>query len=197
VAIPGYTLEANAAALLVSEQDFDCAIADAITSSRVLTAWVAFQMAHIDAEDSRTMISWRVIDSIVASRIKLWDAQYRSSSELYLSLVDLAHMTTSELNALAVFVLCRRIQDNTAGTNDLGNTLTYHTYYRTFTSKMYLATHILTFLRYYIKPSSPFSISRPNDVSLVPTWLGTQGACVGLACQEFAEGRAIYHPARL
>ena len=55
VAIPGHTLEANAAALLVPEQDFDCAIANKITSSRVLTAWIAFQMAHIDAEDSCTM----------------------------------------------------------------------------------------------------------------------------------------------
>jgi hypothetical protein len=191
VAVPDYILEANAAALLVSKQDFDCAIADATTSSRVLTAWVAFQMAHIDAENSRTMISWRVVDSIIASRVKLWDAQYRSSSELYLSLVDLAHMTTSELTALAVFVLCRRIQDNTAGTNELGNSLTYHPYYRTFTSKMNLAAHILTFLRYYIKPPSRFNIYRPDDCSLVPMWLRTQGARVGLACQNFAEGRVI------
>lgn len=62
VAIPGYTLEANAAALLVSERDFDCALAHTITSSRVLTAWVAFQMAHVDAEDSRTMSTWRARD---------------------------------------------------------------------------------------------------------------------------------------
>jgi hypothetical protein len=200
VAIPGYTLEANAAALLVSEEDFDSAIAHTITSSRVLTAWVAFQMTYKDVEDSRTMSKWRVIDDIIASRFQLWDAQYRSNSELYLSPVDLVRMGVSELNALAVFVLCRRIQDNTRGTNELGSSLTYHTYYRTFMSRMYLAAHILTFLRYYIKPSSTFSTYRPNDISLVPTWLKTQGACVGLAFQEFADGKytdRISFPSRI
>jgi hypothetical protein len=189
VAIPGYTLEANAAALLVSEQDFDSAIAHTITNSRVLTAWVAFQMAHVDTEDSRTISKWRVIDDIIANRYQLWDAQYRSNSELYLSPVDLARMKVSELNALAVFVLCRRIQDNTGSTDELSSNLTYHTYYRTFMSRMYLAAHILTFLRYYTKPSSAFSTHRPKDVSLVPTWLRTQGACVSLACQKFADGK--------
>ena len=189
VAIPGYTLEANAAALLVSEEDFDSAISHTITSSRVLTAWVAFQMTYKDAEDSRTMSKWRVIDDIIASHFQLWDAQYRSNSELYLSPVDLVRMDISELNALAVFVLCRRIQDNTRGTNDLGSSLTYHTYYRTFMPRMYLAAHILMFLRYYIKPSSTFTTYRPKDISLVPTWLKTQGACVGLACQKFADGK--------
>lgn len=81
VAIPGHTLEANAAALLVSEQDFDCAIANKITSSRVLTAWIAFQMAHIDAEDSCTMSKRRAIDDIIANRFQSWDAQYRFNSE--------------------------------------------------------------------------------------------------------------------
>lgn len=189
VAIPGFTVEANAAALLVSEQDFDCAIAHAITSSRVLTAWVAFQMAHVDAEDGRIMSKWRVIDDIIASRFQLWDAQYRSNSELYLSPVDLKRMGVPELNALAVFVLCRRIQDNTRGTNELSSSLTYHTYYRTFMSRMYLAAHILTFLRYYTKPSSTFSTYRPKDISVVPTWLKTQGASVGLACEKFADGK--------
>jgi hypothetical protein len=189
VAIPDYTPEANAAALLVSKQDFDCAIAHTITSSKVLTAWVAFQMAHIDVEDSRTRLQWQVVDSIIASHIKLWDAQYRFSSELYLSQVDLAYMTTSKLNALAVFVLCRRIQDNVPGTNEHGNSLTYHTYYRTFTSRIYLAAQILTFLRHYVKPTSTFSVHRPDVISLVPKWLTTQGARVGLACQKFAEGR--------
>lgn len=191
VAIPGFTVEANAAALLVSEQDFDCAIAHAITSSRVLTAWVAFQMAHVDAEDGRIMSKWRVIDDIIASRFQLWDAQYRSNSELYLSPVDLERMDVPELNALAVFVLCRRIQDNTRNTNELSSSLTYHTYYRTFMSRMYLAAHILTFLRYYTKPSSTFSTYRPKDISLVPTWLKTHGACVGLACEKFADGKYI------
>lgn len=63
VAIPDYTLEANAAALLVSEEDFDSAIAHTIRSSRILTAWVAFQMAHTDAEDSRTISKWRVLST--------------------------------------------------------------------------------------------------------------------------------------
>lgn len=189
VAIPGFTLEANAAALLVSEQDFECAIAHTITSSRVLTAWVAFQMALVDGEEGRTTIKWRVVDDIVASRFQLWDAQYRSNSELYLSPVDLKRMEVPELNALAVFVLCRRIQDNTGGTNELSSSLTYHTYYRTFMSRMYLSAHILTFLRYYTKPTSTFSMYRPKDISLVPTWLKTQGACVGLACEKFADGK--------
>ena len=189
VAIPGYTHEASAAALLVSEQDFDCAIAHTITSSRVLTAWVAFQMAHIDVEDSRTTNKWRVIDDIIASRFQLWDAQYRFNSELYLSPVDLARMKISELNALAVFVLCRRIQDNTKGTNELGSSLTYHTYYRTFMSRIYLAAHILTFLRYYIRPSSTFSTYRPDDILRVPRWLEIQGACIRVACQKLTEGK--------
>jgi hypothetical protein len=191
VAITGYTIEANAAALLVSEEDFDCAIAHTITSSRVLTAWVAFQMAHIDVEDSRTMSKWRVIDDIIASRFQLWDAQYRSSSELYLSPVELARMKVSELNALAVFVLCRRIQDNTRSTNELGGSLTYHTYYRTFMSRVYLAAHLLTFLRYYIRPLSTFSRYRPDDVLRVPRWLEIQGACVRVACQKLTEGKKI------
>jgi hypothetical protein len=173
VAVPNYTLEANAAALLVSKQDFDCVIAHTITSSRVLTAWVAFQMAHIDAEVSRTTIQWQVVDSIIASHVKLWDAQYRFGSELYLSQVDLAYMTTSKLNALATFVLCRRIQDNVPGTNEHGNSLTYHTHYRAFTSRIYLAAQILTFLRHCIKPTSTFSVHRPGDITLVPIWLTT------------------------
>jgi len=189
VAIPDYTLEANAATLLVSGEEFNSAIAHTITSSRILTAWVAFQMAYIDAEDSCTISKWRVIDDIIANRFQFWDAQYRSNSELYLSPVDLARMKPSELNALAVFVLCRRIQDNTRSTNELSSSLTYHTYYRTSMSRMYLAAHILTFLRYYTKPSSTFSTHRPKDTSLVPTWLKTQGACVGLACQKFADSK--------
>jgi hypothetical protein len=189
VAIPGFTLEANAAALLVSEQEFDCAIAHTITNSRALTAWVAFQMAHVDVEHCRTISKWRVIDDITASRFQLWDAQYRFNSELYLSSVDLKRMDVPELNALAVFVLCRRIQDNTRNANELGSSLTYHTYYRTFMPRMYLAAHILTFLRYYTKPTSTFSTYRPKDISLVPTWLKTQGACVGLACKKFADGQ--------
>jgi hypothetical protein len=189
VAIPDFTLEANAAALLVSEQDFDRAITHTITSSRVLTAWVAFQMAHIDAEDSRTTSKWRVIDGIIASRFQSWDAQYRSNSELYLSPMDLKCTEVPEWNALAVFVLCRRIQDNTRNTNELSSSLTYHTYYRTFMSRMYLSAHTLAFLRYYTKPKSAFSTYRPKDISLVPTWLKTQGACVGLACEKFAGGK--------
>lgn len=191
MAIPGYTLEANAAALLVSEQDFDCALAHTITSSRVLTAWVALQMAHVGVEDSRTISTWRAIDDIIAARFQLWDIQYRSNSELYLSHVDLARMKPTELNALAVFVLCRRIQDNLRSTNELSSSLTYHTYYRTSMSRMYLAAHILTFLRYHTKPTSIFSTYRPEDTSLVPAWLKTQGACVGLACQKFADGKYI------
>lgn len=50
-------------------------------------------------------------------------------------------MKPSELNALAVFVLCRRIQDNTRGTNELSSSLMYHNYYRTSMSRMYLAAH--------------------------------------------------------
>ncbi|GAB7336062.1 hypothetical protein MBLNU13_g08874t1 [Cladosporium sp. NU13] len=171
VAIPGYTLEANAAALLVSEQDFNSAIAHTITNTRVLTAWVPCQMTYTDAGDSRTISKWRLIDDIIASRSQLWDAQYRSNSELYLSPVELVRMKVCELNALAVFVLCRRIQDNARGTNELNSSLTYHTYYRTFMSRMYLAAHVLTFLRYYTNPSSVFSAHRPKDVSLIPAWL--------------------------
>lgn len=190
VAIPDYTLEANAAALLISEEDFNDAIAHTITSSRILTAWVAFQMAYIDAKDSRTISIWRVIDDIIANRFQLWDAQYRSNSELYLSPVDLVRMKPSELNALAVFVLCRGIQDNTRDTNELSRSLTYHTYYRKLMSRMYLAAHVLTFLRYYTKPPSLFSTHRPKDISLIPAWLKTQGTCVGLACQKFADGES-------
>lgn len=85
VAISGYTLEANAAVLLVLEQDFNSAIAHTITNTRVLTAWVPCQMTYTDAGDSRTISKWRLIDDIIASRSQLWDAQYRSNSELYLS----------------------------------------------------------------------------------------------------------------
>ena len=190
VAIPDYTLEANAAALLISEEDFNDAIAHTITSSRILTAWVAFQMAYIDAKDSRTISNWRVIDDIIANRFQLWDAQYRSNSELYLSPVDLVRMKPSELNALAVFVLCRGIQDNTRDTNEPSSSLTYHTYYRTLMSQMYLAAHVLIVLRYYTKPSSLFGTHRPKDASLTPAWLKTQGACVCLACQKFADGES-------
>lgn len=100
-------------------------------------------------------------------------------------------MKAPELNALAVFVLCRGIQDNLRSIDELSSSLTYHTYYRTSMSRMYLAAHILTFLRYHTKPTSTLSTFRPKDTSLVPAWLKTQGACVGLACQKFADGKYV------
>lgn len=68
--------------------------------------------------------------------------------------------------------------------------MTYHSYYQTDTAMLYLASQTPMFLYYHVKPSSPFSISRPKKLELIQLWLLGQGAHIGLACEQFAESKS-------
>jgi hypothetical protein len=190
VAIPSYTLASNANALLVSAKDFEQSMTTIILSSSVLTAWFTFQVfcGHVDC--SCTICQWKRIKKIIDEHSQAWVAQRLTSAGRSASVEYLKEMKLPELYALAVFVLSHKIMRKPRHMTGRNSELTYHSYYQTDTAMLYLSSQTLMFLYYHVKPSSPFSISRPKELGLIQPWLLGQGAHIGLACEEFADGKS-------
>ena len=189
IATPSYTLRANANALLVSEKGFEPGMTKIISSSSVLTAWFTFQVfcGHVDC--SRTICQWKRIKKIVDDNSQAWLAQGLESAARSASVEYLKNMKLPELHALAVFVLSRKISRKPRSMAGRNSELTYHPYYQTDDAMLYLTSQILIFLYYHVKPSSSFSISRPQELEKIRPWLLGQGAHIGLACEQFAKSK--------
>lgn len=190
VAIPSYTLESNANALLVSGKDLELAIKDIIVNSRVLKAWFAFQIACKDIDVRRSMCSWQGIKEILDENMDAWNAEYRQNSRLSIPLENLKVMDMPALHAWAVFVLFKNIQQNLNRTTNHSRTLTYHPHYQSCVAKLYLAAHILVFLHDYTKPSKPFSIHQPENLASVQRWLLGTSSHIGLACRDLERSKS-------
>lgn len=197
VAVPSCTLASHAAALLVSEKDFEHGMSKIISNSSVLTAWFTFQAfcGHVDC--SRTICQWKSIKRIIVEHSHAWVARRLVSAGRSASVEYLKDMVLPELHALAVFVLSHKITRKPRHVTSRKSELTYHSYYQTDTAVLYLSSQTLMFLYFHVKPSSPFSISRPKERGLIQPWLLGQGAHIGLACEEFAKSKSQYAAADL
>lgn len=183
VVLPELTLEAVANALTFESvgkvEVFETAIREITLSSDVLKAWFAFQMACRTIEVERTMSGWEAIKRTIDTNSMKWRAHYRTKAGLPLSKDELKRMKMPELHARAVFVLFRKFQDRSA------SLLCYHSYYRTDETKLYLAAHVLKFLRQYTMPESTYTTHRPEILAEQSLWLRKESARIGLACEEY------------